>query len=111
MAEYMNEHKDEEFTGIILDIDKNKIFIKLDNNVKCLLERDGEFAKEFSIDNIKKVLLGRYSKEKIKLGTRVLVKVTNVDIPQKEVYVDVKEIIRDYDNSKGYVKKLDRNKQ
>ena len=85
MAEYMEEHKDEEFEGIILDIDRDRVFITLANNVKCLLDSIGDFSLSFVIDSYKKTLTSRYSKQKVKLGTRVSTVVTNVDIPQKEV--------------------------
>ena len=91
----MKEHQDETFEGMILDVDKDKVFIKLDNNVKCLLDPAGDFATAFDIDDYKKTLLCKYSKQKVKLGTRVSTKVTYVDIPQKQVYLDVKEIIKD----------------
>ena len=63
MAEYMDAHKDEEFEGMILDIDKNKVFIKLDNNIKCLLDNNGDFALSFDIDKDKKQLVCMYSKQ------------------------------------------------
>lgn len=105
MAEFMEEHKDEEFEGIILDIDKDKVFIKLDNNVKGLVDSCGDFMLSFDVDATKKILLCKYSKQKVKLGTRVLTKVTNVDLPQKQVYLDVKEIIKD--KSVSHQKKLE----
>lgn len=106
MAEYMTEHKDEEFEGIILDIDKDRVFIKLDNNIKCLLDNAGDFAASFDIDLTKKVLLCKYSKQKVKLGSRIKAKVTRVDIPQKEIYLDVKEIIKE--NTNTHTKKLEK---
>ena len=102
----MNEHKEEEFTGIILDLDKDNVYIKLDNNVKCLLDSTGDFLLSFAVDTTKKNLLCKYSKQKIKLGTRILAKVTKVDIPQKKVYLDIKEIIKE--NSNAYTKKLEK---
>ncbi len=105
MAEYMAEHKDEEFEGMILDVDKDKVFIRLDNNVKCLLDSEGDFASSFGIDSIKKVLFCKYAKQKVRLGTRIITTVTRVDIPQKEVYLDVKEIIKE--NNKPHEKKLE----
>ena len=104
MAEYMKEHINEEFTGIILDIDKDKVFIKLDNNIKGILDINGDFNKAFSVETIKKQLKSNYSKNTIKLGTRVIVKVTNVNIPQKEVYFDIKRIIN---NKNTNIKKLE----
>lgn len=106
MAEYMEEHKNEEFEGMILDIDKDRVYIKLDNNVKCLLDTDGEFAESFDIDNDRKALLSKYSKNKVKLGTRIKAKVTRVNIPQKEIYLDIKEIIKDH--NKPHTKKLEK---
>jgi len=106
MAEYMEEHKDEEFEGMILDIDRDKVFVKLDNNVKCLLDNCGYFMLSFDIDITKKSLLCKHSKQIIKLGTRILTKVTRVDIPQKQVYLDVKEIIKD--NNIHHTKKLEK---
>jgi len=106
MAEYMLEHQDEEFEGMVLDIDKDKIFIKLDNNVKCLLDNTGDFALSFSVDSYKKIMLCKYSKQIVKLGTRVLIKVTKVDVPQKQVYVDIKDIIKE--NNKAYAKRLEK---
>jgi hypothetical protein len=99
-----------EFSSVGLGYEKDdSIFmpvIKLDNNVKCLLDNGGDFAFSFNIDTCKKVLLSKFSKQKVSLGTRVSTKVTRVDIPQKEEYVDVKEIIKD--NNKHNVKKLEK---
>ena len=106
MAKFMEEHKDEEFEGIIFDIDKDKVIIKLDNNIKCLLDNVGCFMLSFDIDATKKNLICNYSKQKVKLGTRVLTKVTYVDIPQKQIYLDVKEIIKEENLS--YRKKLEK---
>jgi len=105
MTEYMQDQKDKEFDGMILDIDKDKVIIKLDNNVKCILDNTGDFAFSFDIDSHKKTLQCKYSKQKIKLGTRVRVKVTRIDIPQKQTYVDVKELIKE--KEKNNVKKLE----
>ena len=107
MAEYMEEHKNEEFEGIILDVDKDKVFIKLDNNVKCLLDMGADFMLSFEIDNNKKLLVGRYSSQIIRLGTRIVTKITHVDIPNKKVYVDIKSILKTQNNI--YTRKLEKN--
>ena len=51
----------------------------------------------------------RYSKEKINLGTRVLVKVSKVDVPQKEIYFDIKELLKNNtnNNTNNNTKKLE----
>ena len=106
MAKFMEEHKDESFEGMILDIDKDKVFVKLDNNIKCLLDNSGYFMLSFDIDTSKKALSCRHSKQRITLGTRVLTGVTRVDMPQKQVYLDVKQIIKD--NHAANQKKLEK---
>ena len=108
MAKFMSEHIGEEFTGMILDIEKDKVYIKLDNNIKGILDFEKDFAKSFSIDTYNRQLTCNYSKQKVKLGTRIIAKVSKVDIPQKEIYFDVKEIIKNNENSKNdNIKKLE----
>jgi len=104
MAEYMKEHINEEFEGIILDIDKDNVFIKLDNNIKGILDISSDINSAFQLDSHNKQLKSVYSKEKINLGTKVLVKVTKVDVPQKEIYFDIKELLKE--NNKN-TKKLE----
>ena len=94
MAEYMQEHINEEFIGTILDIDKDKVFIKLDNNIKGILDTNGDFFKSFNVDPLKKQLKCNYNKQVANLGTQVKVVVTKVNIPQKEIYFDIKQIVK-----------------
>lgn len=100
MAEYMKEHMDEEFEGMILDIDKDKVFIKLNNNIKGTLDLNSDINKAFEIDNYNKELKCKHSKQRIKLGTKVLLKVSEVDIPQKDIYFEIKEIIKNNNHTK-----------
>lgn len=105
MAKYMEKHKDEEFEGILLDVDKENVFIKLDNNVIGILDYTTDFARAFSVDSRSKTLHCNYSKNKITLGTRLKLKVTKVDVPQKEIYFEIKEIINVKDINNCDVKK------
>ena len=105
MAEYMKEHIDEEFEGYVLDVDKENVYIKLDNNIKGILDFSSDINSAFTLDSYNKQLNSKYSKEKINLGTRVLVKVTKVDVPQKEIYFDIKELLKN--NTNNNVKKLE----
>ena len=109
MAEYMKEHIDEEFEGVILDIDKENVYIKLDNNIKGILDFSSDINSAFTLDSYNKQLNSKYSKEKINLGTRILVKVTKVDVPQKEIYFDIKELLKN--NTNNNVKKLELTKK
>ena len=111
MAQFMETRKNEEFVGMILDIDKEKIYVKLDNNVRGVLDMDTDFGDAFSVDTHKRELVCNHSKQRIKLGTKLLLKVSRVDIPQKEVYFSVLEVLKDSKNySNGtMVKKKVRN--
>ena len=95
MAQFMASQINEEFVGVILDIDKEKIYIKLENNVRGILDMDSDFGLAFSVDSHKKELVCNYSKQRIKLGTKLILKVSRVDIPQKEVYFTVADILKE----------------
>lgn len=61
----------------------------MDNNIKGVLAYTDDFSQAFYIDSYKKELKSTYSKTIVKLGTRVTVKVYEVNIPQKEVYLEL----------------------
>ena len=105
MARYMEKYIGEEFIGKILDIDNDKIFILLDNNIKGILDSNSDILKSFSINTSQKTLVNNYSKDIIKLGSNIKVIVSSVNIPQKEIYFDIKEIIKDKDIKKLELKK------
>lgn len=92
MAKFMENHIGEEFEGTLIDIDKDSVIIKLDNNIKGVIAYTEEFSQAFYVDSYQKELRCNYSKTKAKLGTRVTIKVHDVNIPQKEVYFDIVEI-------------------
>jgi len=92
MAKYMEDHLGEEFEGIILDIDHESVIIKLDNNIKGILAYTESFSDAFVVDSYKKELKSTYSKTKAKLGTKVLIKVHEVNVPQKEIFFELIEI-------------------
>jgi len=62
MAEYMKEHINEEFEGYILDIDKENVYIKLDNNIKGVLDFSSSINSAFVLDSHNKQLNSRYYK-------------------------------------------------
>ena len=106
MAKYMEKHKNEEFEGMLLDVDKDNVYIKLDNNIKGVLDLSSDFARAFDIDTQNKILQCNYSKNKINLGTRLKLKVTKINIPQKEIYFEIKEIIKNQTNNNIKKKEL-----
>ena len=105
MAEYMKEHINEEFEGIILDIDKENVYIKLNNNIKGILDLGSDFMEAFNIDTLKKQLKCKYSKQELHLGTKIKLTVSKVDISQKEIYFNIKEILKTNENT--HTKKLE----
>ena len=105
MAEYMAEHINETFEGALLDIDKEQVFIKLDNNIKGILDNYSLINSAFEIDYQNKELRCKHSKQKIRLGNKLILKVTRVDIPQKEIYFEIKDIVKK--NSQNNNKKLE----
>ena len=110
MAQFMAMQMDTEFVGMILDIDKDKVFVKLDNNVRGILDMHSDFGYAFTVDTHRKVLVCNYSKQTIKLGSKLLLKVSKVDIPQKEVYFSVSDIYKDNKAINNCVKKKVRTK-
>lgn len=105
MAEYMAEHIDETFEGALLDIDKEQVFIKLDNNIKGILDNYSLINSAFEIDYQNKELRCKHSKQKIRLGNKLILRVTRVDIPQKEIYFEIKDIVKK--NNQNNNKKLE----
>lgn len=108
MAEYMKEHINENFEGMLLDIDKDKVYIKLSNNIKGVLDLDSDINNAFEIDYHNKELKCKHSKQRIKLGTKLVLKTTRVNIPQKEVYFEINDIVknRNYNEQKKLELKL-----
>ena len=92
MAKYMLDHIGEIFEGTIIDIDQESVIIKLENNVKGVIAYTDDFSQSFYIDSYNKELRCNYSKTRAKLGTKVTIKVHEVNIPQKEVYLELLEI-------------------
>ena len=92
MAEYMQEHIGEEFEGTIMDIDGNSVHIKLDNNVRGVLAYTSDFSEAFSIDSNRKEIKSIYSKTVVKLGTKVTVKAYEVNVPTKEIFLELIDI-------------------
>ena len=92
MAKFMANHIGETFEGLIIDIEPDTVTIKLDNNIKGTIALTSEFTEAFYIDPVKKEIKSTSSKTKIKLGTRISVKVYEVNIPTKEIYFELEGI-------------------
>ena len=57
----------------------------------------------------KKQLICKYSKQKIKLGTKLSFKVSSVDIGQKEIYLEMNKILKNNKNENIKKKELVKN--
>ena len=90
----MANHVNEEFEGMLLDIDKEQVFIRLDNNIKGILDDMSFINSAFEIDYQNRELRCKHSKQKIKLGTKLILKVTRVNIPQKEIFFEIRDILK-----------------
>lgn len=95
MAKFMESRIGETFEGTLIDIEHDSIWVKLDNNIKGIIAYTEEFSQAFYVDSYQKELRSTYSKMKVKLGSRVIIKVHEVSIPQKEVYFELMDIVRD----------------
>lgn len=95
MAKFMESRIGETFEGTLIDIEHDSIWVKLDNNIKGIIAYTEEFSQAFYVDSYQKELRSTYSKIKVKLGSRVIIKVHEVSIPQKEVYFELMDIVRD----------------
>lgn len=104
MAKWMSNHIDETFNGMILDIDKSNVYVRLDNHIDAVLDK--MFLEDFDVDIQKKQLICKYSKQKIKLGTKLSFKVSSVDIGQKEIYLEMNKILKNNKNENIKKKEL-----
>ena len=77
MAEYMEDHIGEEFTGMISGVTNFGLFIQLDNLVEGLC-RLTDMKDFFHFEEATMSVVGERTKMKYSLGNRVLIKVVSV---------------------------------
>ena len=106
MAEYMEDHIGEEFTGMISSITNFGMFVELDNMVEGLIRL--EDMKDFYIyDETKQTLTGEKTKKKYTLGDIIKVKVERASKEEKQIDFSIVEVKKEKIDKK---KKSSKNK-
>lgn len=84
-AEYMADHVGEEFDAVVSSVTKFGMFIALPNTVEGLIHIS-ELQGDFYVFLEKQLaLVGRRTKRTFRIGQSVRVKLTNVNVEQKEI--------------------------
>ena len=88
MAEYMEDHIGEEFIGMVSGVANFGMFIQLDNLVEGLVHIS-EMNDFFHYDEVAQTLTGERTKQKYRLGDKVLVKVARASKEEKAIDFDL----------------------
>ena len=88
MAEYMEDHIGEEFIGMVSGVANFGMFIQLDNLVEGLVHIS-EMKDFFHYDEVAQTLTGERTKQKYRLGDKVLVKVARASKEEKAIDFDL----------------------
>lgn len=88
MAEYMEDHIGEEFVGMVSGVANFGMFIQLDNLVEGLVHIS-EMKDFFHYDEVAQTLTGERTKQKYRLGDKVLVKVARASKEEKAIDFDL----------------------
>lgn len=84
-AEYMKEHIDEIFDGIISGITSFGIFVELENTVEGLVRVSSMDDDYYQYDEAHYQFIGERTKKTYKIGERVRVQVVGVDVSQGKI--------------------------
>ncbi|MEG0249450.1 MAG: ribonuclease R [Peptostreptococcus sp.] len=87
-AVFMSDYVGEEFGGHISGVTSFGVFVELPNGVEGLI-RLQELPDYFTYYENSMILVGEHTKAILKLGQRLRVKVSNVDIPTREIDFDL----------------------
>ena len=97
MAEYMENHIGEEYSGIISGLTTNGMFVLLDNLVEGMIRYDN-FKEKINYDSEKEIAIGSNTKRVFTLGTKINVKViaaskatSQIDFEELKVECDEKK--------------------
>lgn len=84
-AEYMKEHIDERFDGIISGITSFGMFVELENTVEGLVRVSSMDDDYYQYDEAHYQFIGERTKKTYKIGEKVRVQVVGVDISQGKI--------------------------
>lgn len=84
-AEYMQQHIDEEFEGIISSLTKFGIFVQLDNTIEGLVQFQSMIDDYYVFDEKNYTVYGERTKKSYHIGQKVRVKVINSDKDKRQI--------------------------
>ena len=84
-AEYMQQHIDEEFEGIISSLTKFGIFVQLDNTIEGLVQFQSMIDDYYVFDDKNYTVYGERTKKSYHIGQKVRVKVINSDKDKRQI--------------------------
>ena len=84
MAEYMEKHIGEEFSGMISSVTNFGLFVELDNLVEGLVHIS-ELNGYYNYDEASQSLIGENSSDRYMLGDRVLIKVISASKVERTI--------------------------
>ena len=103
MAEYMEDHIGEEFTGMISGVTSFGLFVQLDNLIEGLVHVSTFEDEEYEYDSKREILVGRSTRNIFRLGDEVVIKVVAASKEARTIdFCFVKRVCED---EKEYIKK------
>lgn len=84
-AEYMQQHIDEEFEGIISSLTKFGIFVQLDNTIEGLVQFQSMIDDYYVFDEKNYTVYGERTKKSYHIGQKVRVRVINSDKDKRQI--------------------------
>lgn len=84
MAEYMEKHIGEEFSGMISSVTNFGLFVELDNLVEGLVHIS-ELNGYYNYDEVSQSLIGENSNDRYRLGDKVLIKVISASKDERTI--------------------------
>ena len=103
MAEYMEDHIGEEFTGMISGVTSFGLFVQLDNLIEGLVHVSTFEDEEYEYDSKREILVGKATRNIFRLGDEVVIKV--VSASKEARTIDFSFVKRVSEDEKEYVKK------
>lgn len=84
-AEYMKNHIDEEFNGIISGVTSFGMFVELENTIEGLIRVSSMDDDYYQYDEKNHQFIGERTKKTYHLGEKVKIQVVKVDVAQKQI--------------------------
>ena len=73
MAEYMEDHIGDRFEGIVSEVYQHGMFVRTNNNISGKVSFENMLDDKYSFDNDRKLIIGKNTKNKYKIGDKVIV--------------------------------------